>query len=175
MKTPRAFTLIELLVAIAVIAILVAFLMPALRQAREKARRVNCLANLKNLGIALRTYASEFDEYFPTGNNASGLEKLLKQRYVRTTKIYICPSTETQFFEGTTLSNQNLDYVYKGGISEKQARAETALGADRIQTPNHVKVGNVFFGDGHAAGFIGYDWSTQNNSHNIGVWPSDPH
>ena len=66
-RKSQGFTLIELLVVIAIIAILAAILFPVFAQAREKARQISCLSNLKQIGLATVQYVQDYDETYPCG------------------------------------------------------------------------------------------------------------
>ncbi len=72
-RSPRRFTLIELLVVVAIISILASMLLPALSAAKEKARGVACLNNLKQVGMTLDFYCNENEDFYPHYYNGGGL------------------------------------------------------------------------------------------------------
>ena len=88
----KAFTLIELLVVIAIIAILAGMLMPALTQARERARQANCIANQHNVGLFFEMYKGDNDGAWPTGASTAECLGLLYPNYTDTLEIFDCPS-----------------------------------------------------------------------------------
>jgi prepilin-type N-terminal cleavage/methylation domain-containing protein/prepilin-type processing-associated H-X9-DG protein len=64
-KRQKGFTLIELLVVIAVIAILAAILFPVITKAKEKGRQTQCISNMKQIGLSINQYMSDYDDVLP--------------------------------------------------------------------------------------------------------------
>ena len=64
MKMHKSFTLIELLIVIGIIAILAAMLLPALNTARDKAKSIKCIGNLKQIGLSLESYKNDNADYY---------------------------------------------------------------------------------------------------------------
>ena len=94
----QGFTLIELLVVIAIIAILAAILFPVFARARENARKSNCQSNLKQIGLALRSYSQDYDERYPCYRFFDNIPEVTYSwriallPYVKNRGIFVCPS-----------------------------------------------------------------------------------
>jgi prepilin-type N-terminal cleavage/methylation domain-containing protein/prepilin-type processing-associated H-X9-DG protein len=98
MKARQGFTLIELLVVIAIIAILAAILFPVFAQAREKARTISCLSNMKQIGTGRMMYVQDYDETFPANRfyqpNGYYTWRSTVMPYLKSEQIWECPSAD---------------------------------------------------------------------------------
>ena len=141
-------------VAVAPAAIAAGMLLPALNTAREKARRVNCASNLKQIGLALKQYSMDNGDNFPKADGAAGLEEFRKGDYLTDYKVYTCPSSKTlPAANRQPLSEANVSYVYFGGFAEKD-NLDMPIAFDK--PANHKNFVNVLFLDGHVQGFPGF-------------------
>ncbi|MEX0793702.1 MAG: DUF1559 domain-containing protein [Pirellulaceae bacterium] len=134
----NAFTLVELLVVIAIIGVLVALLLPAVQQAREAARRMQCSNNLKQLALSLHNYSDSFKTFPPAGittNQASWHVLILP--YIEQTAIH----AQFNFTQGEFIAagkkehglNRITGFLCPSGTSEftgwKHANAQVPVGS----------------------------------------------
>ncbi len=120
------FTLVELLVVISIIALLMAVLMPALGKAREQAKMIACLANLKQWGIIAYTYAEDNNGNLWSGSTVPAdygfwwLAQLReKDQDWKSNKIWFCPSATKPMFNESGVSTGAVSHFSAWGIETK--------------------------------------------------------
>lgn len=131
----RLFTLIELLVVIAIIAILAAMLLPALSKAREKARAISCVSNLKQMGLGVRMYIDDnagglvntakapADYKTPAGSTVTDIYwPELLYPYVGDIKVFNCGSASSNKYVG-----EPRNYLHYGMNTNCVSKADGAF------------------------------------------------
>lgn len=163
MKKRNGFTLIELLVVVAIISVLVALLLPALSTARESAKRLTCISNLKTFGQAHALYINDNGRYPYLRNDSLGLfwTELVWPYVGKNTKIYSCP--DNTFSASSWVINNNHVGLTSYGVNLRvidnaaaDNDADGSIGGRRpeaISRPSEKIVNIEVFSDYNAIGY----------------------
>ena len=152
-KLTKGFTLVELLVVIAIIGILIGLLLPGLNRARKQALKLNCQSNLRQIGIAIRTYLNDYNQLFPTAaSGRAALQILVDKNYIDNAGVFKCPASATKISDVTAAGGVTAkgDYFYNIALGANP-NSNAAMAADSANT-FHVespKPFNILHVDGH--------------------------
>ena len=129
-KKQSGFTLIEILVVLAIIAILMSFIFPAVSRAKEQANVTKCISNVKQVALALTMYAGDHDDELPPVNKdlkKSWVEEMIRGSYLKPkSPILHCPSDHA--WNGTTrITSYGLNALLVKGLPDHEGFLLSAI------------------------------------------------
>lgn len=143
MRTRKGFTLIELLVVIAIIAILAAILFPVYTRARQKAFAATCQNNLKQIGTAMKTYLTDWDETYPTNRDYKHFAQLSPDVQLSPYGTNPSDGKPYKFWYGITWVEglyQYVEAVSKSGDAQSSWKCPSASGSTYPQNSSTAAV-----------------------------------